>query len=136
MSKHNFELIARLPTNIFSLLEGCVFVSFLIVASKPCLFTTRPTRQPDWVSTVAGCGKGQETFVTGCYDGYLRVYGPGCKVRRGSDSVLFVVKFKFKTVVCPFPPRVMRYVMNSKILCLRLMGQWDEHEWSIYLEAD
>ncbi|CAN0125416.1 unnamed protein product [Hapterophycus canaliculatus] len=36
--------------------------------------------QPDWVSAVAGAGEGQETFVTGCYDGCLRVYGPGCKV--------------------------------------------------------
>lgn len=36
--------------------------------------------KPDWVSTVAGAGAGLETFVTGCYDGCLRVYGPGCKV--------------------------------------------------------
>eukprot|EP00752_Nemacystus_decipiens_P004505 g4113.t1 len=36
--------------------------------------------QPDWVSAVAGAGEGLETFVTGCYDGCLRVYGPGCKV--------------------------------------------------------
>ena len=38
------------------------------------------THQPDWVSAVAGAGEGLETFVTGCYDGCLRVYGPGCKV--------------------------------------------------------
>lgn len=38
--------------------------------------------QPDWVSAVAGAGEGLETFVTGCYDGCLRVYGPGCKVSR------------------------------------------------------
>ncbi|CAN0210499.1 unnamed protein product, partial [Laminaria digitata] len=36
--------------------------------------------QPDWVSAVAGVGEGLESFVTGCYDGCLRVYGPGCKV--------------------------------------------------------
>lgn len=29
---------------------------------------------------MAGAGEGLETFVTGCYDGCLRVYGPGCKV--------------------------------------------------------
>lgn len=29
---------------------------------------------------MAGVGEGLESFVTGCYDGCLRVYGPGCKV--------------------------------------------------------
>ena len=48
-----------------------------IPVSVPCGI---PTRQPDWVSAVAGVGEGLESFVTGCYDGCLRVYGPGCKV--------------------------------------------------------
>lgn len=37
---------------------------------------------------MAGAGEGLETFVTGCYDGCLRVYGPGCKVSGSFPPVL------------------------------------------------
>lgn len=50
--------------------------------------------KPDWVSAVAGAGAGLETFVTGCYDGCLRVYGPGCKV--SAVVVLFSEVYKYR----------------------------------------
>eukprot|EP00903_Cladosiphon_okamuranus_P009824 g9337.t1 len=58
--------------------EAVLEVEYLPALRQPT--EAEHAEQPDWVSAVAGAGEGLETFVTGCYDGCLRVYGPGCKV--------------------------------------------------------
>ncbi|CAM9100307.1 unnamed protein product [Pylaiella littoralis] len=58
--------------------EAVLEVEYLPALRQPT--EAEHAEQPDWVSTAAGAGEGLETFVTGCYDGCLRVYGPDCKV--------------------------------------------------------
>lgn len=100
------SLPSSLPLSVNALLSlsFCLCLCLCLYLSLGACFLTLPglrcagvlsntTQQPDWVSAVAGAGEGLETFVTGCYDGCLRVYGPGCKVSR---------LFPFSTLLCFF----------------------------------
>ncbi|CAM9231156.1 unnamed protein product [Choristocarpus tenellus] len=88
--------------------------------------------QPDWVSAVASAGKDGAFFVTGCYDGCLRVYGSDCKVASVEEAHHSPV-----TALCAVPSgsQSCLFLSGSKDMTARLWRASGSHSDDCTLET-